>query len=145
MKALKKKKSFWIAVVIAGLAMQFFAQWWIAEHGFHEIRHIAGIFVFAGAFAVPICTNRIWRISYEKEFPDLVRKEEIEYRDERNAMIRTQAKARSADIIQWFILLTAGLIYFSDCPLWPAVVLVGIYFLRSGIEYYYTHKYQKEM
>lgn len=85
------------------------------------------------------------RISYEKEFPDLVHQEEIEYRDERNAMIRTQAKAGSADIIQWFILLTAGLIFFSDCPLWPAVVLVGIYFLRSGIEYYYTQKYQKEM
>lgn len=141
---MKNKKGWLIFGVVAGWLVNFIGMLSGTEYG-GSTRNISGVLIFGGGGMFALCINRLQRLSYEKEFPDLVRKEEIERRDERNTQIRNRAKAKSADIIQWFILLTAGLIYFSDGPWWPAVVLVGVYFLRSGIEWYYIQKYQKEM
>lgn len=137
---MKNKKSLLIVGLIAGIIFQFIG----ISAGINNLRGIGGVCLL-GAGLIPVCINRLNRISYEKEFPDLVREEEIERRDERNILIRSRAKAKSGDIIQWCILFTAGLIYFTDCPLWPALVLLGIYFMKSGIEWYYINKYQKEM
>lgn len=142
---MKNKKSVWGIGLIVGLVLNFIGMMLGIEHG-GNIRSIYGALLFGGAILETLSINRISRISYEKEFPDLVEKEKIEYRDERNAAIRSRAKAKSADIIQWCILFIAALIFLvSDCPIWIVFVLVGLYFLKSGIEWYYTNKYQKEM
>ncbi len=142
---MKNKKSVWGIGLIVGLVLNFIGMMLGIEHG-GNIRSIYGALLFGGAILETLSINRISRISYEKEFPDLVEKEKIEYRDERNAVIRSRAKAKSADIIQWCILFIAGLVFLvSDCPIWIVFVLVGLYFLKSGIEWYYTNKYQKEM
>lgn len=142
---MKKKKRLLILGVIAGPLLNFIAMMWGVERG-GNMRNMGGVLLLAGCFLFSICLNRLYRLSYEKEFPDLVREEEIEYQDERNTQIRNRAKAKSADIIQWVILFTAGLVFIiPDCPWWLVVVLLGIYFLRSGIEWYYTEKYRKEM
>lgn len=141
---MKHKKRLLIIGIIAGILLNFAGHLICVDRG-GSMRNIYGAISIGGGCLFILCINRLYRLSYEKEFPDLVHKEEIEYKDERNTQIRDRAKAKSADIIQWFILFTAGLIYFTDGPWWPAVVLVGIYLLRSGIEWYYTGKYQKEM
>lgn len=141
---MKNKKSILIIGIIAGILVNFVGHLICVDQG-GSMRNIYGAISMAGMCMFIFCVNRLHRLSYEKEFPDLVHKEEIEYKDERNTQIRNQAKAKSADIIQWFILLTAVLIYVTDGPWWPAVVLVGLYFLRSGIEWHYTRRYQKEM
>lgn len=142
---MKKKKRLLILGVIAGPLLNFIAMMWGTELG-GNMRNMSGVLLMVGCFLFSICLNRLSRLSYEKEFPDLVREEEIEYQDERNTQIRNRAKAKSADIIQWVILFTAGLVFvIPDCPWWLVAVLLGIYFLRSGIEWYYTEKYRKEM
>lgn len=135
-----KKKSLLILGIIAGIIIPLIGM----SFGRNHLRGIGGICIFANAL-IPVCVNRLYRISYEKEFPDLVEKEKIEYQDERNTAIRNMAKAKSADMIQWCILFTAGLVFVTDCPLWLALVLLGIYFLKSGIEWYYINKFQKQM
>ncbi len=142
---MKNKKIVWVIGLIVGIVVNFTGMMLGIEHG-GSMRSIYGVLLFGGSILETFSINRISRISYEKEFPDLVEKEKIEYRDERNAAIRSRAKAKSADIIQWCILFMAGLVFLvSDCPIWIVFVLVGIYFLKSGIEWYYTNKYQKEM
>ncbi|MFG6366384.1 hypothetical protein [Schaedlerella sp.] len=142
---MKNKKSVWVIGLIVGFVLSMIGMMLGIEHG-GSMRSIYGVFLFGGSILDSLSINRISRISYEREFPDLVEKEKIEYRDERNAAIRNRAKAKSADIIQWCILFMAALIFLvSDCPIWIVFVLVGLYFLKSGIEWYYTNKYQKEM
>lgn len=142
---MKNKKSVWVIGLIVGIVVNFIGMMLGIEHG-GNMRSIYGALLFGGACLYSLSINRISRISYEREFPNLVEKEKIEYRDERNAAIRSRAKAKSADIIQWCILFIAALIFLvSDCPIWIVFVLVGLYFLKSGIEWYYTNKYQKEM
>lgn len=142
---MKKKKCLLILGVIAGPLLNLIATMWGTELG-GNMRNMSGVLLLAGCFLFSTCLNRLYRLSYEKEFPDLVREEEIEYQDERNTQIRNRAKAKSADIIQWAILFTAGLVFIiPSCPWWLVLVLLGIYFLRSGIEWYFTQKYRKEM
>ena len=105
---MKNKKSVWGIGLIVGLVLNFIGMMLGIEHG-GNIRSIYGALLFGGAILETLSINRISRISYEKEFPDLVEKEKI------------------------------------DCPIWIVFVLVGLYFLKSGIEWYYTNKYQKEM
>lgn len=142
---MKNKKSVWVIGLIVGIVVNFIGMMLGIEHG-GNIRSIYGALLFGGTCLYSLSINRISRISYEREFPNLVEKEKIEYRDERNAAIRNRAKAKSVDIIQWCILFIAALVFLvSDCPIWIVFVLVGLYFLKSGIEWYYTNKYQKEM
>ena len=136
-----KHKRVWIFAIIAGMICQFIA----ISSGIENIRHFGGVFLIAGAILENYGFQKLYRLSYEKEFPDLVHKEEIERRDERNRMIRLMAKAKSADVVQWLILLAAALIYFSDYPMWPVWVLIGVFTLRYAVEQYYMMKYKKEM
>ena len=42
----------------------------------------------------------------------------IELQDERNILIRQKAKAKSADIIQWLMMIIAYFAIFANAPLW---------------------------
>lgn len=138
---MEHKKGLLIIGLIGGLILEFIG----ISSGFKNIRRLGGFCLFFGGFLSNSCIQMLHRLSYEKEFPDLVHKEEIERQDERNRTIRFMAKSKSADIVQWCILLVAALIYFSDSPLWPAMVLIGVFTLRYGIEQYYVAKFRKEM
>lgn len=142
---MKKKKPLLILGIIAGSLLNFTAiMLWAGRGG--SGRNITGVILIVGSFLFSTCINRLYRLSYEKEFSELVREEKIEYQDERNSLIRDRAKAKSADIIQWGILFAAGLVFvISDCPWWLVVVLLGIYLLQSGIVWYYMEKYRKEI
>ncbi|MCI9213590.1 hypothetical protein EBB54_20050 [Schaedlerella arabinosiphila] len=143
---MKKKKGFWIMCIIVGFILGVTGMTLAVDQG-GSLRNAYGVLWMAGCLLCPISINRIARLSYEKEFPDLVDKEKIEYQDERNAMIRNMAKAKSADNIHWALLIAAALAFFGDKdgPLWPAGVLMGIFILRYGMESYYAYKYKKEM
>lgn len=138
---MKHKKGWLILGIAAGFVCGFIAIY----AGIENARNYGGVFLFAGVILENMGIQRLYRLSYEKEFPDLVHKEEIERQDERNRMIRFMAKAKSADIVQWLILAAAASIYFSDYPIWPVWVLLGVFTLRYAIEQYYMAKYKKEM
>lgn len=138
---MKHKKGWLILGIIAGIVCEFIA----ISSGIENIRNFGGIFLIVGAILENMGIQKMYRLSYEKEFPDLIHKEEIERQDERNRMIQFMAKAKSADIVQWLILSAAAVIYFSDYPIWPVWILIGVFTLRYVIEQYYIIKYKKEM
>ena len=70
---------------------------------------------------------------------------EIELKDERNVLILQKAKAKSADITQWLIMLVAYLEILVNAPLWITLATIGIFVLYNIIQIYYVNKFNKEM
>ena len=138
---MKQKKWPCILGIVLSMILQFIGSY----SGAVNFRRIGGVCIGLGAALFALCVNRLYRLSYEKEFPDLVHQEEIEYQDERNTQLRNMAKAKSADIIQWVIFAIACIVFFADGPLWITLSLIGAYALRYCLEWYYLSKYQKEM
>ena len=92
-----------------------------------------------------VCIAKLYFINFEKKNPDIVKENEIEFKDERNVLIRQRAKAKSADIMQWLTMLIAYLTILVNAPLWITLVLVGIFVLYNIIQIYYMNKLNKEM
>ena len=90
----KKKKALLIAGVAAGLVLQFIG----ITSGVTRFRTVSGLCIGIGAMLFSLSVNRLYRLSYEKEFPQAIRQEQIELADERNIQIRSRAKSRSDDI-----------------------------------------------
>lgn len=83
--------------------------------------------------------------NWESKRPNVRKQKEIEQNDERNTMIRDKAKAKAADITQWFIM---GLVYMTiliESPLWVTLITVGVFMLYHILTSYYSNKYQKEL
>ncbi|MCI6275387.1 MAG: hypothetical protein MR639_01345 [Clostridium sp.] len=74
-----------------------------------------------------------------------MKQSEIDYKDERNEMIRNKAKAKCSDIIQWTIMIVAWITIFADFPLWITLTLVGVFILKSILDLYLMNKYNNEM
>lgn len=96
----KKKKTLLGIGVFLGMIFQFLGIMCGAEH----MRTLSVICISLGAMLFPVCVNRLNQISREKEFPEIVRREQIEMADERNVQIRNRAKAKSSDISRWVII-----------------------------------------
>ncbi len=110
-----------------------------------HLKAISGILLGVGAGLTGMSiSNLIMNRMLEKD-PQLKRKNEIEYKDERNSSIRNHAKAKSADIIQWFIMGIAYLTILIGTPLWVTLIVVVVFTLYHGLTAYFTLKYQNEM
>lgn len=77
--------------------------------------------------------------------PETIRQNYIEYKDERNVMIRYRAKAKAGDISQWFIMGIAYLLILTDAPLWIILVCVGAFLMNFILYLIFMSKYSKEM
>lgn len=138
---MKTKKWPYLTGILAAFVLQFLG----ITAGATSLRHTGGICIVLGAVLFSLCINRLYRFSYERHFPDMVRQENIEYQDERNMLLRNRSKAKSADLIQWIILGIAGMVFFTDGPLWIVFILAGTFVLLHILMWYYLRKYQKEM
>ncbi len=136
----KKKKALLITGLAAGLVFQFIGITWAAH-----LRAVSALCVGIGAMLFSLSVNRLYWLSYEKEFPQAVRQEQIELADERNIQIRSRAKSRSGDISRWAVAGLAWVNFLLYGPLWITLALAGIFVLAYAVEWYYTDKYQKEM
>lgn len=136
----KKEKALLIAGVAVGLVFQFIG----ISLGTHP-RMPSGICLGIGSVLFAQSLNRLHRLSYEKEFPQMVRQEQIELADERNVQIRSLAKSKSGDLSRWAVVGLAWLSFLLYGPLWITLTLLGIFVLAYAVEWYYTDKYQKEM
>lgn len=136
-----KKKALFIFGLIAGLIVQFIGIYTGAE----QLRMISGICIGIGCVFSSLSINRLYRLSYEKEFPEAVRQEKIEQQDERNVQIRNRAKARTSDIIRWVIIGIGWLNFLVSGPLWITLALTGVFVLIYLMDWCYMDKYQREM
>ena len=135
---MQKKSMFYITAIIISIIMIIVSQ-------FVELNSHSGILLGTGAGVLGANIAKLYFISLEKKNPDIIKENEIELKDERNILIRQRAKAKSADIIQWLIMLIAYLEIFVNAPLWIILVTIGIFVLYNIIQIYYINKFNKEM
>jgi len=136
-----KKTSFYVICLIIGLCL--FAISFILKDS--DFSKIAGIFIGVGAGLIGMSIANLYMKRIEKKDPNSTKQNEIDYRDERNTMIRDKAKAKAGDIIQWFIIGIAYILIIIDAPLWTILVTVAVFLLYNILGIYYMSKYQKEM
>ena len=135
---MQKKSMFYIMAITISVLMIILSQ-------FVELNSHSGILLGTGAGVIGASIAKLYSINLEKKNPDIVKKNEIELKDERNILIRQRAKAKSADIIQWLIMLIAYLTILVNAPLWITLLTVGIFVLYNIIQIYYINKFNNEM
>ena len=135
---MQKQSTFYITALIISIIMIIGSLF--IEHNSHS-----GILLGTGAGVLGANIAKLYFISLEKKNPDMIKENEIELQDERNVLIRQRAKAKSADITQWLIMIIAYLEIFVNAPLWIILLTVGIFVLYNIIQIYYINKFNKEM
>ena len=135
---MQKKSMFYISGIIISVIMIILSQ-------FVELNSHSGILLGTGAGVLGANIAKLYFISLEKKNPDIIKENEIELKDERNVLILQKAKAKSADITQWLIMLVAYLEILVNAPLWITLVTIGIFVLYNIIQIYYVNKFNKEM
>ena len=135
---MQKKSTFYIMAITISVLMIILSQ-------FVELNSHSGILLGTGAGVIGASIAKLYTINLEKKNPDMIKENEIELQDERNVLIRQRAKAKSADITQWLIMLIAYLEIFVNAPLWIILLTVGIFVLYNIIQIYYINKFNKEM
>ena len=135
---MQKKSMFYIMAITISVLMIILSQ-------FVELNSHSGILLGTGAGVIGASIAKLYFISLEKKNPDMIKENEIELKDERNILILQRAKAKSADITQWLIMIIAYLEIFVNAPLWIILLTVGIFVLYNIIQIYYINKFNKEM
>lgn len=136
-----EKKSFYIFTLITGIILVSLS---FLFHG-NELKTISGVMIGVGAGLFGSGIAKLWMVRFEEKNPEVMKDNEIEFKDERNTLIRYRAKATAGDIIQWFIMAVAYILIIIDAPLWVILITVGGFLLYNILGLYYMSKYQKEM
>ena len=135
---MQKKSTFYVMAITISVIMIILSQ-------FVELNSHSGILLGTGAGVIGASIAKLYSINLEKKNPDIIKENEIELKDERNVLIRQRAKAKSADITQWLIMIIAYLEIFVNAPLWIILLTVGIFVLYNIIQIYYINKFNNEM
>ena len=136
-----KKKSFYIIGIVIGICLIGIG---ILLRG-EEVKAISGVALGIGAGTFGSCLANLIMKRKEEKKPDIKKLNEIEYMDERNTAIRNRAKAKSVDIIQWFIMGLAYITILIGTPIWVTAATVGVYLLHNILTSLLIGKYQSEM
>jgi hypothetical protein len=135
-----KKTSFYIFKLLLGIGLigTSFLFW-------AEDINISAVLIGIGLSLVGSSLFYLYTKRYQQKHPEIKKQLEVDFNDERNKIIRDRAKAKSGDIIQWFIIGLAFVMLLFDYPLWLYFITVGIFLLYHLISVYFAIKYQKEM
>lgn len=136
-----KKKTVYIVIILTGMVLIALSFLFRAE----DVKTLSGILIGIGSALLGSGIAKLLMKNYEEKNPDIAKENDIEFKDERNTLIRYRAKAQAGDIIQWFIMGIAYLLIIIDAPLWVILVTVGIFLLYNVLGIFYMGKYQKEM
>jgi uncharacterized ion transporter superfamily protein YfcC len=135
---MNKKMSLYIVSAILALCL-------LIAGFFVDIKKISGIMIGIGAGVFSCNISLIFNLLYMQKHPEHQKQSAIELKDERNIMIRNQAKAKAADIMQWVVVALTYVTILISSPLWftlLVVMLVPAYYLIVMV---YTNKYQREL
>ena len=136
-----KKTSFYLGTLIFGIILLGLG----LVFRNYELKPVSGVCFGIGMGLIGMSISNIIMKRHEQKNPDVMKQNEIEFNDERNAMIRNKAKAKSGDIIQWFIMGIVYLMIIIDAPLWVSLVTVCVFALYHILAFYFMDKYQKEL
>lgn len=111
----------------------------------NNLKSISGVLIGIGSGLFGMSISNLWLINFNKKHPEELKQSEIEFKDERNTMIRNKAKAKVSDIIQWLIMGIAYITIIINAPLWVTLTVVGVFLSKNILELYYMNKYQKTL
>lgn len=141
MKARAKTKLY-LALAIAGLVLGVVSK--LALHNFWDDTQTgAAIGIGAGLFGFGLAKYLFSR--WEEKDPAFMKQNAIEARDERNLLIRSKAQAVSGEILHWLLMAGAWAAIFLDAPLWITLSLVGVFLLKTVLDFVFMAYYQRKM
>ncbi len=137
-----KKKSFYVSCLIVGILLVVISIVFCLNA---LNKTVSGICIGLGSGLVGLSFSNLFMLRWYKNHPEELKKARIEATDERNELIRSKAKAKCADILQWFILGAAWVAIFAGLPIWMTMLLIGIYLLKFILDLWLMTKFNKEM
>ena len=137
----KVKTRLYLVIGIVGIAFALAARFLLQDY-LSDSQSGAMIGIGAGLFGQGIAK---WCVGlWGAKNPDLMKLNAIEVNDERNQLIRSKAQAISGEILHWLLMAGAWVGIFIDAPIWVVLVLVGVFLLKTIIDFilmaYYRHK-----
>lgn len=138
---MKMKRSFYFATLITGICCIIASLFFKSE----EVKLISGLLIGIGAGLSGMSVANLVMKHLERKNPELEKQAEIEYKDERNTMIRNRAKAKAGNITQWLIMGIAYITIIVSTPLWVTLTVIVVFLIYNAIVIYLMNKYQKEM
>jgi len=136
-----KKTYPYVIALVLGLVMVALSFMFNGE----EQKVISGILIGIGAGLFGMGTANLIMKRYEKRNPSVVRQSEIEYKDERNTIIRNKARAMAGNIIHWLFVAIAFVAIIIGAPLWLTLGAYGLFLLYDVLTFIFMHRYQKQM
>ena len=135
----KVKTRLYLVIGIVGIAFALAARFLLQDYLSDSQ---SGAMIGVGLFGYGIAK---WCVGlWGAKNPDLMKLNEIEVKDERNQLIRSKAQAISGEILHWLLIAGAWICIFIDAPIWVVLVLVGVFLLKTIIDFilmaYYRHK-----
>ncbi len=138
---MNKKRIFAIAALLLSLCC-IGASFYFDSEG---VKTVAGTLIGIGGGLFSVSVSSLVTQHVERKHPELERQKKIEYKDERNTMIRNRAKAKAGDITQWLIMAVAYLNILISAPLWMTLAVVTVYAAYNVIGMVLMSKYQSEL
>ena len=139
---MRKKAGVYFAVGLAGIAFALAARFFL-QGALSQSQAGAMIGVGAGLFGYGVGKGCV--ALWGEKHPDLMRQSEIEEKDERNRLIRSRAQAVSGEILHWLLMAAAWACIFLDAPFWLTLLLVGVFLLKTMLDFVLIAYYQKRM
>ncbi|MGG7179054.1 hypothetical protein ACQPU1_15840 [Clostridium paraputrificum] len=142
---LNKKKtliSFIIAGIIlavVGLSLAFFIK------SGEVMSRMSNLISALGFGLVGAGLGGLHKIRRIEKVPGKSKQIEIEYKDERNELIRDKANAKAGDISNWLVLLIAYICIMMGYPTWLVLLILGVFLLKYILWILLINKYNKEL
>lgn len=99
--------------------------------------------ISSGLFGISI--SKLYFSNYYDKRPELIKKNQINFNDERNTLIRCKAKAKTSDIMQWIIMGFAYITIILDLPFYITLLILGFFLSFTILEIYLMRKYDKQL
>ncbi len=105
----------------------------------------SGVLIGLGAGIFGASLSGLLMRRWESRNPEFAKQNEIDSRDERTTAIRSLAKARAGDVVQWCVMGIAWLSILAGAPLWLTLAAVGVFLLYSVLSLAFMIRLEKEM
>lgn len=141
MKARTKTKLY-LALAIVGIVLALVAKLALNEF-WNNAQSGAAIGIGAGMFGFGLSKYLFSR--WEEKDPKFMKQNEIETKDERNQLIRSKAQAISGEVLHWLLMAGAWVAIFLGAPLWITLAFVGVFLLKTVLDFVFMAYYQRKM
>lgn len=139
---MRNKNSLFILTLVFGICLALAGGFLLKGE---ELKAVSGVCIGIGACLFGLGVSSLFMLRYEEKNPEIAKIKEIEEKDERNIAIRNRAKAKAADITQYFIVALTFVTILIRAPLWVTFVTIGVYLSYNVLMLYLISKFSKEM